>query len=63
MSILVFSDRGQAFVSFAEFENYMNERLEPGDYTKENGGVTYYYNNAGCLLAKYDNNKGYGVTY
>lgn len=63
MSTLDFNDRGQAFVSFAEFENYMNERLEQGDYAKENGGVTYYYNSGGCLLAKYDNNEGYGVTY
>ena len=41
MSILDFNDRGQAFVSFVEFENYINERVESGDYTKENGGITY----------------------
>ena len=63
MNTLEFNDRGQAFVSFGEFNNYMNERLEQGDYTIEKGGITYYYNSCGCLLAKYDNNEGYGVTY
>jgi len=41
----------------------MNERLEEGDYTKEKDGITYYYNSGGCLLAKYDNNEGFGVTF
>lgn len=63
MSTLDFNDRGQAFVSFAEFDDFMNERLEQDDYTKEDGGITYYYNSGGCLLANYDNNEGYGVTY
>lgn len=63
MSTWEFNDKGQAFVSFAEFDNYMNERLEQGDYTKEYGSNTYFYNSGGCLLAKYDNNAGYGVTY
>lgn len=63
MSTWKFNDKGQAFVSFAEFDNYMNERLEQGDYTREKCGITYYYNSGGCLLAKYDNNEGYGVTY
>lgn len=35
MTALDFNDRGRAFVSFDEFNNYMNERLEEGDYTKE----------------------------
>ena len=39
------------------------EKIISEDTEKENGGITYYYNNGGCLLAKYDNNKGYGVTY
>lgn len=63
MSTLDFNDRGQAFVSFPEFDDFMNERLEQDDYTKEDGGITYYYDSGGCLLAKYDNNEGYGVTY
>ena len=63
MNTLEFNDRGQAFVSFGEFNNYMNERLEKGDYTEEKDGITYYYNGCGCLLAKYDNNEGYGITY
>lgn len=42
MAALDFNDRGQAFVSFDEFNNYMNERLEEGDYTKEKDGITYY---------------------
>ena len=41
MSTWEFNDKGQAFVSFAEFDNYMNERLEQGDYTKEYGSNTY----------------------
>lgn len=63
MTELDFNDRGQANVSFSEFDNYMNERKEQGDYTEEKDGITYYYNGGGCLLAKYDNNEGYGVTY
>ena len=63
MTALDFNDRGQANVSFSEFNNYMNERKEQSDYTEEKDGITYYYNGCGCLLAKYDNNKGYGVTY
>ena len=63
MNTLEFNDRGQAFVSFGEFNNYMNERLDQGDYTREKCGITYYYNSGGCLLDKYDNNEGYGVTY
>lgn len=63
MSTLDFNDRGQAFVSFPEFDDFMNERLEQDDYTKGDGGITCYYNSGGCLLAKYDNNEGYGVTY
>ncbi|MDD7622439.1 MAG: hypothetical protein SOY33_02050 [Candidatus Onthovivens sp.] len=41
----------------------MNERKEQGDYTKEKDGITYYYNNGGCLIGKYDNYENYGVTY
>ena len=63
MTALDFNDRGQANVSFSEFDNYMNERREHGDYTEEKDGITYYYNCVGCLLAKYDNNEGYGFTY
>ena len=63
MTALDFNDRGHANVSFSEFDNYMNERKEHGDYTEEKDGITYYYNCGGCLLAKYDNNEGYGFTY
>ena len=63
MTALDFNDRGQANVSFSEFNNYMNERKEHGDYTEEKDGITYYYNGGGCLLAKYDNNECYGITY
>ena len=63
MTALDFNDRGQSNVSFSEFNNYMNERKEQGDYTEETDGITYYYNGGGCLLAKYDNNEGYGITY
>ena len=52
MTALDFNDRGQANVSFSEFDNYMNERREHGDYTEEKEGITYYYNCVGCLLAK-----------
>ena len=37
-----FNDRCQAHVSFSEFDNYMNERMEHGDYTEEKNGITYY---------------------
>ena len=63
MTALDFNDRGQANVSFSEFDTYMNGIKEQGDYTKEKDGITYYYNGGGCLLAKYDNNEGYGITY
>ena len=63
MTALDFNDRGHANVSFSEFDNYMNERMEHGDYTEEKDGTTYYFNGGGCLLAKYDNNEGYGITY
>lgn len=63
MTALDFNDRGIAKVSFSEFDNYMSERAESGDYTKEKDGITYYYNAGGCLIAQYDNNKGHGVTY
>lgn len=63
MTALDFNDRGQANVSFSEFDNYMDERKEQDDYTEEKDGITYYYNCGGCLLAKYDNNEGYGFTY
>lgn len=56
MTALDFNDRGQVFVSFDEFNNYMNEHLEHGDYTEEKDGITYYYNSGGCLIGKYDNN-------
>lgn len=62
MTALDFNDRGQAFVSFDEFNNYMNERLKEGDYTKEKNGITYYYNSGSCLIGKYDNNEGFGIT-
>ena len=58
-----FNDRGQTNVSFSEFNDYMNERKEQGDYTKEKDGITYYYNSGGCLIGNYDNNEKYGVTY
>ena len=60
MTALDFNDKGQANVSFGEFDNYINERKEQSDYTEEKDGITYYYNGGGCLLAKYDNNEGYG---
>lgn len=63
MTAMDFNDRGQANVSFSEFNDYMNECKEQGDYTKEKDGITYYYNNGGCLIGKYDNNENYGVTY
>ena len=63
MTAMDFNDRGQANVSFSEFDNYMNERKEQGDYTKEKDGITYYYNNGGCLIGKYDSYENYGVTY
>lgn len=63
MTALDFNDKGRANVSFNEFNNYMNERKEQSDYTEEKYGITYYYNSGGCLLAKYDNNEGYGITY
>ena len=62
MTALDFNDRGKANVSFSEFDTYMNEIKEQGDYTKEKDGITYYYG-CGCLLAKYDNNEGYGLAY
>ena len=62
MTALDFNDRGQANVSFSEFNNYMNESKEQSDYTEEKDGITYYYN-SGVLLAKYDNNEGFGVTF
>ena len=52
MTAMDFNDRGQANVSFSEFNDYMNERKEQ-----------YYYNNGGCLIGKYDNYENYGVTY
>ena len=61
MTAMDFNDRGQANVSFSEFDNYMNERKEQGDYTKEKDGITYYYNNGGCLNGKYDNYANYAV--
>ena len=63
MTALDFNDKGQANVSFSEFDNYINEHMEHGDYTEEKDGTTYYFNGCGCLLAKYDNNQGYGITY
>lgn len=64
MTALDFNDRGRAFVSFDEFNDFMNERMEEGDYIKEKDEITYYYyNSGGCLLAKYDNNEGFGVTF
>ena len=48
MTALDFNDRGQANVSFSEFNNYMNERKEQSDYTEEKDGITYYYNGGGC---------------
>lgn len=63
MSVLDFNDRGQAFVSFTEFDDFMSERLEQDDYTKEENGITCYYNSGGCLLAQYHNNEGYDVTF
>lgn len=63
MTALDFNDRGQTFVSFDEFNNYMNERLEHGDYTEEKDEITYYYNRGGCLIGKYDNSEGFGVTF
>lgn len=63
MTALDFNDRGQANVSFGEFDNYMSEYKEQSDYTKEKDGITYYYNGSGGLLAKYDNNEDYGITY
>lgn len=63
MTALDFNDIGQVFVSFDEFNNYMNEHLEHGDYTEEKDGITYYYNSVGCLIGKYDNNEGFGITY
>lgn len=43
MTALDFNDRGHAFVSFNEFNNYMNELREQGDYIRERNNVTYYY--------------------
>ena len=63
MTALDFNDRGQAFVSFDEFNNYMIEYKEHGDYTEDKDGITYYYNSGGCLIGKYDNNEGFGVTF
>lgn len=63
MTALDFNDRGQAFVSFDEFDNYMNKYKEHGDYTEEKNGITYYYNSCGCIIGKYDNNEGFGVTF
>ena len=63
MTALDFYDWGLAFVTFDEFDSYMNEYKEPGDYTEEKDGITYYYNSGGCLIGKYDNNEGFGITY
>ena len=38
-----FNDRGQANVSFSEFNDYMNERKEQGDYTKEKVGLNQFF--------------------
>ena len=57
MTALDLNDRGLANVSFGEFDNYINERMEHGDYTEEKDGTTYYFNGDGCLLDKYDNNE------
>lgn len=63
MIALDFNDRGQAFVSFNEFNNYMNEHRESGDYLRERNNVTYYYSEGGCIIGKYLHEKGYGETY
>lgn len=63
MTALDFNDRGQAFVSFNEFNNYMNELREQGDYIQERNNVTYYYSEGECIVGKYLHEKGYGETY
>lgn len=40
MTALDFNDRGHAFVSFNEFNNYMNELRKQGDYIRERNNVS-----------------------
>lgn len=58
-----FNDKDQAFVSFDEFNRFMDEMKEDGDYSKEDNGITFYYAEGGYLLGKYYQNEGYGVIY
>ena len=44
MTALDFNERGEANVSFNEFDNYMDEGKEQSDYTEEPGGIMYNYN-------------------
>lgn len=38
-----FNDKDQAFVSFDEFNRFMDEWKDEGDYSKEDNGITFYY--------------------
>lgn len=62
MTALDFNDRGQAHVSFNEFNNYMNETREQGDYIRERNNITYYYSEGGRIVGKYLHEKDYGET-
>lgn len=53
MTDLDFNDRGKANVSFSEFDNYMDELREQGDYIRERNNVTYYYSEGGNIVGRY----------
>lgn len=73
MNVLDFNDRGRAYVSEQEFMEYLAKTALRGDYTKslraecEVNDKDYrvcdfigYYNEGGCLLARYNRDFNYG---
>ena len=63
MAYIEFDDYGKAYVPEDIFMDYVKENAQDGDYTRENEGVISYYNIGGCLLARYDRNKGCGEIF
>ena len=63
MKYLEFDERGRAHVTQYEFEEYLEQMRDDGDYQNERDEVVYYYNAWGCKLAEYHIREQYGITF
>ena len=63
MKPMELNEEGKCFCSEESFFAYLRESAMEGDFTEEEDGTVYYFNENGDLLEEYNRTEGYGKLY